>query len=178
MRAIRYSWNVSSALRTARAGSKAVLETFTDPAGYYRFTEVPAGEVNVRAFFTGREAQSAAATVAPGQVVQRDIALAGVQGRADPERGPIKLAEYVVTEKQQMEGAAIAINEQRFAPNFKTVVSADEFGAASESDIGEFMKFLPGVQMRDDQRDFHQSVGGREHRTRKVLTSNFPPSYQ
>jgi len=36
-----------------------------------------------------------------------------------------------------MNGAAIAINEQRFASNFKTVVSADEFGVQPEGNVGE-----------------------------------------
>jgi outer membrane cobalamin receptor len=34
---------------------------------------------------------------------------------------------------------------QRFAPNQKTVVATDEFGFVPEGNIGEFMKFLPGV---------------------------------
>src|SRR5689334_6247450 len=34
------------------------LETFTDPTGVYRFTDVPAGSRTVRVLFTGYEAQS------------------------------------------------------------------------------------------------------------------------
>ena len=60
-----------------------------------------------------------------------------------------------------MEGSAIAINEQRFAPNLKTVVAADEFGAASEGDVGEFLKYLPGVTMDYLAGDARQvSLGG------------------
>ena len=44
-----------------------------------------------------------------------------------------------------MDAAAIAINEQRFAANMKNVVSADEFGAVVEGNVGDFLKFLPGV---------------------------------
>ena len=46
-----------------------------------------------------------------------------------------------------MEGAAIAINEQRFAPNIVTVVSADEFGVVPDGNIGEFLKLLPEITM-------------------------------
>src|SRR5207237_9940686 len=89
------------------------------------------------------------------------LTLAGTRARGEAESGPIKLAEFVVSEKQQMEGAAIAINEQRFAPNQKFVISADEFGAASESDVGEFMKYLPGVQMGYNSGEARQvSIGG------------------
>src|SRR5687768_4255128 len=44
-----------------------------------------------------------------------------------------------------MEGAAIAINEQRFARNIMNAVSADEFGTIGDGSVGEFMKFLPGI---------------------------------
>ena len=43
----------------------------------------------------------------------------------------VKLDEFVVTASTEMEGAAIAIHEQRFAPNQKTVVATDEFGFAA-----------------------------------------------
>src|SRR4030095_14007916 len=89
-----------------------------------------------------------------------DISLAAYEGPPEKEGGPIRLAKYVVTDSQQMHGAAVAITEQRFAPNFKTVVSADEFGAASESDVGEFMKYLPGVQMGYNSGEARQVGGG------------------
>jgi len=44
-----------------------------------------------------------------------------------------------------MDGAAIAINEQRFAANIINVVSADEFGFVAEGNVGDFLKLLPGV---------------------------------
>ena len=46
-----------------------------------------------------------------------------------------------------MDGAAIAINEQRFAPNIKNVVSADKFGAITDGNVGEFFKYLPGMNI-------------------------------
>jgi iron complex outermembrane receptor protein len=105
------------------------FETFTDATGAYRFVDVPAGPVKLRTFFTGFEEQTTTVTVAIGQTVQHDIKLGSIDAGAERARGPIRLSRYVVAEKQQMEGAAIAINEQRFAPNLKTVVAADEFGA-------------------------------------------------
>jgi outer membrane receptor protein involved in Fe transport len=44
-----------------------------------------------------------------------------------------------------MEGAAIAINDQRFAPNTKNVASTDEYGNVAEGNPAEFLKFLPGI---------------------------------
>jgi hypothetical protein len=39
----------------------------------------------------------------------------------------------------------MAINEQRFATNIKSVMSTDSFGEIAEGNVGDFAKFLPGV---------------------------------
>ena len=149
-----------SYLENARISVDATsVETFTDETGFYRLTGLPAGPAKLRVFFTGKDVESAPVTIMAGQTVTRDIQLG--EAETAREQGPIQLDKFVVTERQQMEGAAIAINEQRFASNFKTVVSADEFGAASESDVGEFMKFLPGVQMGYNSGEAREvSLGG------------------
>src|SRR4029079_1955771 len=61
------------------------------------------------------------------------------------DAGTVKLSEFVVAERKEMDAAALAINEQRFAPNLKTVVSTEDFGSIAESNVGEFLKFMPGV---------------------------------
>src|SRR5437016_9319247 len=59
------------------------LETFSDSAGQYRLTHVPAGVARVRAFRTGAPAQTQSVTVNAGQTQQQDFNLAGL--------GPIRL---------------------------------------------------------------------------------------
>ena len=150
------------------------LETFSDPTGFYRITQVPAGAATVRAFYTGMEVRATPLNVVPGAVVQHDVALSPDEPAARVEGSTVKLARYVVAESQQMEGAALAINEQRFAPNVKTVVAADEFGAASEGDIGEFLKYLPGVSMDYLAGDARQvSLGGVEFNYTPVTFGGF-----
>ena len=41
--------------------------------------------------------------------------------------------------------ARIANNEQRFAPNIKNVLSTTSFGDVLGSNVGEFLKFIPGL---------------------------------
>jgi iron complex outermembrane receptor protein len=122
-------------------------EVFTDATGQYRMSGVPAGTVTLKIFYTGLGVHSEIVTVAPGQTVQRDIALAGArEGKAAAANDPaVKLDSFVVSSSKEMEGAAIAINEQRFAKNVMNVVSADEFGTIADGSVGEFMKFLPGI---------------------------------
>ncbi|MBI4624535.1 MAG: carboxypeptidase regulatory-like domain-containing protein [Verrucomicrobia bacterium] len=125
----------------------ASLETFSDSGGHYRLTNVPAGAARVRAFYTGLIAQTNPVTVAAGQTVTLDFNLSALPGRpvAGKEGEVVKLSEFLVTTSREMDSAAIAINEQRFAPNIKGVASTDEFGNVAEGSVGEFLKFLPGI---------------------------------
>jgi iron complex outermembrane recepter protein len=119
------------------------LETLTDATGQYRLVNVPAGPARLKVFFTGRPAQTAVVAVAAGQIAQQDFTF-GAEGRGRAGE-VVKLDQFVVASSKEMDGAAIAINEQRFARNIVNVVSADEFGTISDGSIGEFMKFLPGI---------------------------------
>ncbi|MBL9200007.1 MAG: carboxypeptidase regulatory-like domain-containing protein [Opitutaceae bacterium] len=125
------------------------LEGFTDADGQFRLGGVPAGPQRVRIFYTGLGTTTHPLTVAAGATTTHDFALAAA-GRADPAPGPgapIKLDAFVVGDSREMSGTAIAINEQRFAPNMKNVVSVDEFGDSPDGNVAEFLKFLPGVTM-------------------------------
>ena len=124
----------------------ASLVTFSDVDGMFRLTGVPTGPAQLRIFYTGFTPQIETVTVGPGQIVQRDITLAAARpDLAKPDEKVVKLDEFVVGESREMEAAAIAINEQRFAPNVKTVVSTDEFGAVAEGNVAEFLRYLPGL---------------------------------
>ena len=120
---------------TLAAGS---LEAFTDGDGRYRFPRVPAGRVEVRATFTGLPPASGSAEVGAGRTAVLDLSLGGAGGT-------VRLDQFVVGASREMDAAALAINEQRFAPNVRQVVATDEFGHVAEGNVGEFVKFLPGV---------------------------------
>lgn len=129
-------------------------EVFTDAFGEYRFTELPPGEINLRVFYTGLEPQTATVTLTPGATVQRDFALGPLGRTPSVEKsaeGVVKLDRFVVAQARDTNAASIAINEQRFAPTTKTVVSTDALGIVGENNIGEFVKFLPGVDVVTDQ---------------------------
>ena len=120
---------------------------FSDADGNFRLAPVPVGTVTVRVFFTGLAPQTFQVAVAAGQRVQQDITLLpltrdSVNAAADKV---VKLDQFVVGESREIEAAAIAINEQRFAPNVRNVVSTDEFGAVAEGNVAEFLRYLPGL---------------------------------
>ena len=123
------------------------LETFTDETGRFFLAGVPAGEARVRVFYTGAAPYTAAVRIAVGQAATHDLSL-GIAPAATSAgaRGDIvKLDKFTVGESREMSGAAIAINEQRFAAKIRNVVSTDEFGAVSEGNVTEVLKYLPGV---------------------------------
>ena len=134
-------------LNNARVSVKGTdLVAFTDESGFYRLTHVPPGPAILEVFYTGMEAQQIPVNLAASDTLERDIGLAGgSRFRNDTEI--VKLQSLVVSSSREMDGAAIAINEQRFAPNIVNVVSADEFGVVPDGNVGEFLKMLPGITM-------------------------------
>ena len=126
------------------------LEAFTEAGGLYRFAAVPAGTVSVKVFFTGLATQTKPITVTAGQTVQHDVMMAGLSSgskRAASSDTAVKLDQFVVSTSKDMDGAAIAINEQRFARSIMNVVAADEFGTVVDGTPGEVLKFLPGITL-------------------------------
>ncbi len=125
------------------------LETFTDADGNYRLTNVPVGSARVRAFVSGLGRQTTEVAVAGGRTTAHDIALSGNEPGAtvSPAGATVQLSEFVVSTSREMSAAARAINEQRFAPNIRNVVSTDEFGDIAEGNVAEFLKFMPGVNI-------------------------------
>ncbi len=123
------------------------LETFTDADGYYRITRVTPGEAGLQVFFTGLPPATVRVTVGPGATVQQDVVF-NRPGTTTSD-GTVKLNAFVVGTSREMAASAIAINEQRFAPNIKTVLSTDEFGFVAEGNAADFLKFLPGITIEN-----------------------------
>ena len=122
------------------------FEAFTNGIGEYRITNVPAGTVTVRANFTGLQPQAATVKVASGGRAIQDFSLSRAELGAPAASGEtIVLDAFVTAATRDMSGREIAINEQRYAANLKNVVSADEFGDIAEGNVGEFLKFIPGI---------------------------------
>lgn len=172
----------------------ARLEALTDSAGEYRFSNVPAGRTEVKAFYTGRVVQTATVDVAAGRTVQQDFSLTGPGAQAPA--GTVALPEFVVAAAREMDGAAIAINEQRFAPDIRNVVDANEFGPKGEGGIGEVLQFIPGmaISIGNGETSFAEMNGvpsehvpvringfdlasARETTGRSVMLGNAPTSH-
>ena len=118
--------------------------TFTDEFGDFRIVGAPAGEVRLRVFYTGLAEQLVPVSVAAGQTATVEVRLTST-ALAPGAGEAVQLDAFQVTSARETNAASLAINEQRFAPNLKTVVATDAFGDVAEGNVGEFAKFLPGV---------------------------------
>jgi len=126
------------------------LEALTDNLGQYRFPNVPAGPARVKVFFTGLGVETASVNVTAGQIATRDFNLAAFDAKpaAPGSTGSaVKLGSFVVSSSREMDGAAIAINEKRFAADIRNVIAADEFGPMADGNVGELLKTVPGVAL-------------------------------
>ena len=148
-----FSSSSASYLNNARVYVKGTsIETFSDSSGEYVLARVPAGAVEVVAGFTGLTPREAQVIVESGKTVRHDFDLAA---RTTPFRpSDVTALDPFSVEERRLSAQGLALNEQRFAPNIKNVVAADEFGDIGEGNIAEFVKFIPGVSA-----DYSANVG-------------------
>ncbi len=132
------------------------LQTFTNGYGEYRLGGVPSGPAKVHVFYTGQPEQVLTLDVPAGQTVTQDVNFGEA---AAPQQGEIvKLDQYVVASQKDTDQKSIAINEQRFSPILKSVVSTDQFGDVTEGNVGEFLKYMPGISLEYTSPDARQII--------------------
>jgi hypothetical protein len=86
----------------------------------------------------------------------------------------VRLEALSVVADREMTAQAIAMNEQRSAPNLKNVVAFDEFGDRGLENIGEFLLFLPGVSVNVDGDSGPDSVSHSCSKPRASAAASAP----
>ncbi len=104
--------------------------------GSFAIAGVPAGEQTILVNYLGMEAFKTTVTVEPGTAARLDA-------RLNPEI--IRLEDFTVSGTR--EGMAQAVVLQKVSVQTKLVAAADQFGPISEGNVGEYLKFLPGVSI-------------------------------
>lgn len=151
-------YNAASGLPLGRA--KVVLrdtaeQVLTDDEGRYLFREAPATTVQLEVSYLGFEPQRRATAVPAAGVATQDFRLlregATRAPSADETAGEtVVLEKFAVVADQTMSAQALAMNEQRHAANIKNVVAFDELGDRGYENIGNYVRFLPGVAIIED----------------------------
>jgi iron complex outermembrane recepter protein len=120
--------------------------TYTGGDGTFRFTNVPAGPAAVTITYTGYNPVRETFTVTAGQPVVREISVTSTARAAPaPGDGVVRLQAFTVSTER--EGNAKAIMDQRRNMDITTSVSSDIFGDVTDGNVGEFLKYLPGVDL-------------------------------
>lgn len=137
---------------TGRAVGKAVVkiegtnrQTLTDDLGTYTFRNVPAGDVRVVASLSGRPDQFVWASVTPDGTAQADFTLGRANSDGDDEI--FEMEELVIVATDTQTAAEYAIQHERYAETFRNVVDTGAYGIVPDGNLGEFVKFMPGVQV-------------------------------
>lgn len=127
------------------------ITAVTDDTGDFILPKVPAGPVTLKVVYPGLDSQEIKLSVASGQIAEQMIKLTrGNIQAADTSSGVVSLDAFTVLAEKDTNAASIATNEQRYAANIKTVVSGDSFGDVPEGNVGEFLKYLPGIEAENN----------------------------
>jgi iron complex outermembrane recepter protein len=139
------------------------IETVSEDAGYYRLANVPAGEITLVISYPGYDSITQKINVPAGAAATRDFEITAMGATEKKGDAVVSLDTYVVSAER--EGNAKAIADQKASMNIKTVISADSFGQIAEGNIGEFLKFLPGITLDYVETDTRAArMGGLEAR--------------
>jgi len=116
------------------------IVTTTDNAGAFRIVNVPAGDVTILVHYTGLKD----ATVATngGEAAALDIRMEPLSSAGN---GYVDAQDITVDGVRS--GQAAALMKRRSAMNVLTAVDADNFGALTMGDVGEFLKNMPGISI-------------------------------
>ncbi len=120
---------------------------FTESDGSFRFSNVPPGAAAISVMFSGYTTYQDSFTVTAGQAAVREINLvssAAVVPKTSKD-GVVQLQAFTVSSER--EGNAKAIMAQRRNMDITTSVSSDIFGDVTDGNVGEFLKYLPGVDL-------------------------------
>jgi TonB-dependent receptor len=111
------------------------LATTTERDGHFSLRNVPVGPQKVVVNYPGLDTSEASVEVKAGVSVDVAVKLSTQE--------VITLGEFKV--EGTKEGMAQAIQLQKVAIESKLIAANDQFGNISEGNIGEYLKFLPGV---------------------------------
>lgn len=122
------------------------LRASTEPGGFFTLNNVPPGEQTVTVRYSGYASASVTVNVTAGETATRDIEIVPVRTQTTAGANEaIQLSTFVVSSER--EGNSKAIMSQRRNMNVSTSVASDIFGDVTDGNVGEFLKFLPGVDL-------------------------------
>ena len=119
--------------------------TYSDSDGSFRLDQIVAGNATIVVTYTGYNSVRETFSVAPAQTAVREINLTSTAVVEKNKEGVVQLQAFSVSTER--EGNSKAIMAQRRNMDISTSVSSDIFGDVADGNVGEFLKYLPGVDL-------------------------------
>ncbi len=119
--------------------------TFTEGDGTFSFRDVAPGQASITVTYSGYTTFKETFTVSAGQTAVREISLVSGEATAGAKAGVVQLQAFTVSSER--EGNSKAVADQRRSMDITNTVSADIFGDVADGNVGEFLKYLPGVDL-------------------------------
>lgn len=127
---------------------------FTNQFGEFELYGLEPGKYTIRVTFTGLASQTRSVEVAGGETAQENFYLneevigQGAGAKSEEDKNVFELEEFEVKASESFQDfSELALQEERFSPNLKNVVATDAYGIIAQGNVGEFVKFVPGVQV-------------------------------
>ena len=142
--------STGSYLNTARVSvQRTEIEAFSNNIGEYWLTNVPAGEVTIVTAYVGMAPQSATITVVAGRTIVQNFTVQAVEDSPGQDgRGKTVKLEPLSVTATALSAQAVAATTKRNAGNIKDVIALDEFADKADGNIGEFIKYVPGLDIQ------------------------------
>ena len=152
-------------------GASVVIESLhtgavSDVNGYYSLVNLKPGTYTVKVTYVGYEPKTAQLTIKPNKTAVLDFTLSdGLELKG-------------VEVKGAFHGQSRAINQQKNNFNLTNVVSADQVGKFPDSNIGDALKRINGINVQYDQGEarFGQVRGTSPDLTSVSINGNRLPS--
>lgn len=138
----------------------------SDLNGFYTIAGVPAGSYTLKVNYVGYQPNEVQVNIADNGVLENDVIMdAGVE----LEQVDVQAA---------FQGQRRAVSMQKNGMGIKNVVSGDEVGKFPDSNIGDALKRLPGINVQYDQGEarFGQVRGTSADLTSVTINGNRLPS--
>ena len=114
----------------------------TDRDGTYELIGLTPGIYNLVVSYTGLDTEKRRVTVTAGEKAVQDFTLTS---------GIYKLDAFTVA--AEVEGNAAAVNQQKKSDVFIQAISTDTLGIVPDGNIGEFLRYVPGLQVNFSNAD-------------------------
>jgi TonB-dependent receptor len=139
--------------------------TLTDRDGTFALRNLPPGSHQLEVSYVGLDLERRTVNLAAGQMVREEFNLTS---------NIYRLEAFTVA--AEFEGNAAQTNKQKKSDFFVTAVSADTLGEVPEGNIGEFLKYVPGLQVNYVNADASTvSVRGQDPESTLFLIDGLVP---